>query len=59
MKCRSIRKGTVSYTVISYINVVVRDLAYVRVGMSLNYICFHVDLFNRERIGYSVDLTKY
>lgn len=35
----------------SFRNVVVSDLMYVRVGMSWNYICVLVDLFNREIIG--------
>ena len=39
-------------------NVVVSDLTYVRVGMSWNYICVHVDLFNREIIGYSAGRNK-
>lgn len=39
-------------------NVVVSDLTYVRVGMSWNYICVLVDLFNREIIGYSAGRNK-
>lgn len=39
-------------------NVVVSDLTYVRVGMSWNYICVLVDLFNREIIGYSAGPNK-
>lgn len=42
----------------SYRNVVVSDLTYVRVGMSWNYICVLVDLFNREIIGYSAGKNK-
>jgi len=38
--------------------VVVSDLTYVRVGMSWNYICVLVDLFNREIIGYSAGRNK-
>ena len=39
-------------------NVVVSDLTYVRVGMSWNYICLLIDLFNREIIGYSAGKNK-
>ena len=39
-------------------NVVVSDLTYVRVGMSWNYICLLIDLFNREIIGYSAGRNK-
>lgn len=41
-----------------YRNVVVSDSTYVRVGMSWNYICVLVDLFNREIIGYSAGPHK-
>lgn len=41
-----------------YRNVVVSDLTYVRVGMSWNYICVLVNLFNREIIGYSAGPHK-
>lgn len=41
-----------------YRNIVVSDLAYVRVGMNWNYICVLVDLFNREIIGYSAGPNK-
>ncbi|XIJ22902.1 IS3 family transposase [Lacrimispora sp. JR3] len=41
-----------------YRNIVVSDLTYVRVGMSWNYICVLVDLFNREIIGYSAGRNK-
>ncbi len=37
---------------------VVSDLTYVRVGMSWNYICVLIDLFNREIIGYSAGTNK-
>ncbi len=37
---------------------VVSDLTYVRVGMSWNYICVLIDLFNREIIGYSCGQHK-
>ncbi len=39
-------------------NVVVNDLTYVRVGMSWNYMCVLVDLFNRKIIGYSARRNK-
>lgn len=41
-----------------HLNVVVSDLTYVRVGMSWNYICVLIDLFNREIIGYSAGRNK-
>ena len=41
-----------------YRNVVVSDLAYVRVGAQWNYISVLVDLFNREIIGYSAGEHK-
>lgn len=41
-----------------YLNVVVSDLTYVRVGMSWNYICVIIDLFNREIIGFSAGRSK-
>lgn len=41
-----------------YLNAVVSDLTYVRVGMSWNYICVIVDLFNREIIGFSAERNK-
>ncbi|NQS76141.1 MAG: DDE-type integrase/transposase/recombinase [Peptococcaceae bacterium] len=40
------------------LSVVVSDLTYVRVGMSWNYVCLLVDLFNREIIGYSAGPNK-
>lgn len=46
------------FSVQSYRNVVVSDLTYVRVGMSWNYICVLIDLFNREIIGYSAGPNK-
>lgn len=39
-------------------NVVVSDLTYVRVGLSWNYICVLIDLFNREIIGFSTGRRK-
>ncbi len=36
-----------------YLNVVVSDLTYVRVGTKWEYVCILIDLFNREIIGYS------
>ncbi|WP_110952830.1 IS3 family transposase [Anaerosinus massiliensis] len=41
-----------------YRNAIVSDLTYVRVGMSWNYICVLIDLFNREIIGYSAGRNK-
>jgi len=41
-----------------YMNVVVSDLTYVRVGVNWNYICVLIDLFNREIIGYSSGRNK-
>ena len=41
-----------------YLNVVVSDLTYVRVGHRWHYICVLVDLFNREIIGYSSGLIR-
>jgi len=41
-----------------YLNVVVSDLTYIRVGMNWNYICVLVDLFNREIIGFSAGKNK-
>ena len=37
---------------------VVSDLTYIRVGMSWNYVCILLDLFNREIIGFSVGSSK-
>lgn len=42
----------------THLNVVVSDLTYVRVGMSWQYVCVLIDLFNREIIGYSVGQKK-
>ncbi len=41
-----------------YLNVVVSDLTYVRVGHGWHYICVLVDLFNLEIIGYSSGPNK-
>lgn len=40
------------------LNVIVTDLTYVRVGTSWCYVCFIIDLYNREIIGYSVGRNK-
>ncbi len=40
------------------LNVVVSNLTYIRVGMSWNYICVLVDLYNREIFGYSAGPNK-
>ena len=41
-----------------YLNVVVSDLTYVRVGHRWHYLCILIDLFNREIIGYSSGPNK-
>ena len=41
-----------------YLNVVVSDLTYVRVGHRWHYLCVLIDLFNREIIGYSSGPNK-
>ncbi len=40
------------------LNVIVSDLTDVRVGNRWHYLCVPIDLFNREIIGYSLDLNK-
>ena len=39
-------------------SVLVSDLTYVKVGKRWNYICFFIDLYNREIVGYSVGEKK-
>lgn len=39
-------------------SVLVSDLTYVRVGKRWNYVCFLLDLFNREIVGYSAGKQK-
>jgi len=39
-------------------SVLVSDLTYVKVGSKWNYICFLIDLYNREIVGYSVGERK-
>lgn len=39
-------------------SVLVSDLTYVKVGGNWNYICFLIDLYNREIVGYSVGEQK-
>ena len=39
-------------------SVLVSDLTYVKVGNRWNYICFLIDLYNREIVGYSVGEKK-
>ena len=39
-------------------SVLVSDLTYVKVGKNWNYICFLIDLYNREIVGYSVGERK-
>ncbi|WP_422385915.1 IS3 family transposase [Paraliobacillus zengyii] len=39
-------------------SVLVSDLTYVRVGKQWNYVCFLLDLYNREIVGYSAGKRK-
>jgi putative transposase len=39
-------------------SVLVSDLTYVRVGQYWNYVCFLIDLYNREIVGYSAGERK-
>lgn len=39
-------------------SVLVSDLTYVRVGKHWNYVCFLIDLYNREIVGYSAGKHK-
>lgn len=39
-------------------SVLVSDLTYVRVGKQWNYVCFLLDLYNREIVGYSAGKHK-
>ncbi len=39
-------------------SVLVSDLTYVRVGKCWNYVCFLLDLYNREIVGYSAGKHK-
>lgn len=41
-----------------HLEVVVSDLTYVRVAGNWNYVCFILDLYNREIIGYSAGRHK-
>ncbi|WP_249168796.1 MULTISPECIES: IS3 family transposase [unclassified Fusobacterium] len=41
-----------------YLEAIVSDLTYVRVGRTWNYICLIIDLNNREIIGYSAGQNK-
>lgn len=52
IRCASLFLPTRQFSNQIEYNVVVSDLTYVRVGMSWNYICVLVDLFNREIIGW-------
>ena len=36
----------------------VTDLTYVKVGQRWHYVCFIIDLFNREIVGYSTGPNK-
>ena len=40
------------------LSVLVSDLTYVKVGNQWNYICFLIDLYNREIVGYSLGERK-
>ncbi len=40
------------------LEVIVTDLTYVRVGNKWHYVCFILDLFNREIIGHSAGAHK-
>jgi putative transposase len=39
-------------------SVLVSDLTYVKVGKNWNYVCFLLDLYNREVVGYSTGERK-
>lgn len=39
-------------------SVLVSDLTYVKVGKHWNYVCFLIDLYNREIVGYSAGERK-
>jgi putative transposase len=39
-------------------SVLVSDLTYVKVGRRWNYVCFLIDLYNREIVGWSVGAQK-
>ncbi len=39
-------------------SVLISDLTYVKVGQHWNYVCFLIDLYNREIVGYSVGKRK-
>ncbi|QFF99010.1 IS3 family transposase [Psychrobacillus glaciei] len=47
-----------AFNVDKEMSVLVSDLTYVRVGGNWNYICFLIDLYNREIVGYSVGEQK-
>lgn len=38
--------------------ILVSDLTYVKVGSEWNYVCFLLDLYNREIVGYSAGKLK-
>jgi len=42
----------------TWLNAVVSDLTYVRVGQKWQYVCILLDLYNREIIGYSSGTRK-
>ncbi|MGG4215758.1 IS3 family transposase [Paenibacillus sp. FSL L8-0638] len=60
-RCNEAKQANVLYRKFEQeqaLSVVVSDLTYVRVGSYWNYVCFFVDLFNREIIGYSAGPHK-
>lgn len=46
------------FDVAKAMSVLVSDLTYVRVGSRWNYVCFLIDLFNREIVGWGVGAQK-
>ncbi len=46
------------FQVAEEMSVLVSDLTYVKVGQHWNYVCFLIDLYNREIVGHSVGKRK-
>jgi putative transposase len=46
------------FQVAEEMSVLVSDLTYVKVGKHWNYVCFLIDLYNREIVGYSAGERK-
>ncbi|MFZ3580518.1 IS3 family transposase, partial [Virgibacillus sp. DJP39] len=46
------------FQVVEEMSVLVSDLTYVKVGKRWNYVCFLIDLYNREIVGYSAGKCK-